>query len=714
MSAAQTQSVELKFIPVSKIVTEEGHNPRGEVKVDERLTELTNTVEDRGVRTPVLLRSRGDEFVIIAGERRWHAAIAAKLPTIPAVVEPETPDDDTPEARARRKVDAIVENLVRVDVDPLGLADTFGELRALGFNAKEIAARIGKRGDDGVAYVRRYLRVLELPLPLQAAVDAHAIPVKAVATLADLTAIRPELATLAAARVLTPPEDFDPADRLSWDDLKQRPIAVVSALYSEFGGDQPDDVYTIGETYRYDRFDLPELAVKHLTQIREAFGQTNSITLNDAAADHADALKALFADKKTRNQWHERARIIVGKDVASQIVTDWIANRAKEARAETRLRSETRRAAEERRAALVAAGRSDGTATDQPPAEGDSSDVDAPGADDSDSRDLAEEARLEREAIAARRLKAEAFNTQLGSAIVTRLASLRVDVRVVKILAGVDLDGRLADIAHCGARLCLPGWVEEKSTAGGATRRVYIEPKAECEKRAANWLSNAKKLGEVSGRAVSLIVLAVFADQHAVAQSYRSQFTIEPKAVPWADTTHDLIDELVLDVLGDELLGEKIADRRTLRAERRAAEEARAQSRAKLMEQVEAMDTVSDEDLSAMPALADDGFGRGYTGDWVERDRILRAVDAEVAARQLKREEATPFSEDEAKAALAHVLDQLGDGLGLDTLDEDQLNDVVTLAGGLDPRERAAVLAAVEQHRQQQDDEHADDVAVAA
>jgi ParB/RepB/Spo0J family partition protein len=704
MSAAQTPTIELEFIPVSKITIEDGHNPRGEVKIDEEFKEFANTVKELGVHTPVLTRRRGDEFVLIAGERRWRAAVAAKLATIPSVVYPESPEDDSRQARARRKQVAIVENFNRAAVDPLGLAGSFADLRDAGYSDKEIAAAIGKKGADGPAFVRKYLRLLELPNELQTAVDTKAIPVKAVAALADLAALHPELSTLAVQRVLSPPEDFDPADRLSWDDFTSRPIATVSAHFSVYGGGEPDGVYTIGENYSLDNFELPELANKHLEQIREAFGAITGITLNEKTAERAAALSALHRDNQ-RAEFGDVARIVVGHDLASQLVADQIADRAKEARAEIKRRKATKQAADERRAALAAGTRSDSAAAAT--GDGDAS-ADASTDEDDNPDRQAEDDRLRREADAERRRVAESFNEQLGAAVTTRLATLRADVRIVKILVAVDLDRFLGDIAYCGARLCLPGWYEEKSSSTDSRRaRVYIATKAKSAERAAAWLSNAEKIGEVCGRAVSLAVLATFADQYAVADSYRSPFVLKPAALPWADQTHDLIDDLVIDVLGETLLGEKVAERRRERAEQRAAREAQDEARTKLLKLVDDLDNVSDEDLAAMPALAIEAFGRGYDGDWVERDRILRTIDKQVATRRTTNDEQAEkaaddptLNEDESKAALARVLDRLGEGLGLDELDDAQLGKVAGIADDLEPAERDAVLAAIDHHRE--------------
>src|SRR4051812_15352152 len=59
---------DLRRIPLSSIVVEDGFNPRGNVADDADFRELVATVKQRGVLQPIRVRRRGDEHVLIAGE----------------------------------------------------------------------------------------------------------------------------------------------------------------------------------------------------------------------------------------------------------------------------------------------------------------------------------------------------------------------------------------------------------------------------------------------------------------------------------------------------------------------------------------------------------------------------------------------------------------------------------------------------------------------
>jgi ParB family chromosome partitioning protein len=102
------------------------------------LSELIASVREKGVLEPILVRSFDGRFQIIAGERRFRAAIEAGLDEIPCIVR-ETSDAETMEI-------ALIENLQRQDLTPFEEADG---LKALadrhGYTHEKMAARLGKK-----------------------------------------------------------------------------------------------------------------------------------------------------------------------------------------------------------------------------------------------------------------------------------------------------------------------------------------------------------------------------------------------------------------------------------------------------------------------------------------------------------------------------------------------------------------------------------------
>ena len=104
---------------------------------------LTASIQRRGVLQPVLVRRIGRDLVLVAGERRWRAAKAAGLRTIPAIVR----DDGADPLEL-----ALLENLQREHLDPLDEMEAVAELRErLGCSERELAHVTGRpRGGPGV------------------------------------------------------------------------------------------------------------------------------------------------------------------------------------------------------------------------------------------------------------------------------------------------------------------------------------------------------------------------------------------------------------------------------------------------------------------------------------------------------------------------------------------------------------------------------------
>lgn len=118
----------------------------------EALDELTNSIRERGVLQPLLVRRVGDDYELIAGERRLRAAGEAQLTEVPAIVM-DVPD------RAALEL-ALVENLLRQDLNAIEEAEGYRDLaEKFGLTQEEIAARIGKAR----ASVSNSLRLLSLP-----------------------------------------------------------------------------------------------------------------------------------------------------------------------------------------------------------------------------------------------------------------------------------------------------------------------------------------------------------------------------------------------------------------------------------------------------------------------------------------------------------------------------------------------------------------------
>jgi ParB/RepB/Spo0J family partition protein len=123
-----------------------------------RMSELIADVEARGILEPIIVRpSEGEGYEVVAGERRYRAAIAAGLTEVPVIVRV-----DMTEAEAREA--ALVENLLREDLD---IEDEARFIKAL-YDEKKSLRAVGDAIHKSYQYVNRRLKLLEDPAALLA------------------------------------------------------------------------------------------------------------------------------------------------------------------------------------------------------------------------------------------------------------------------------------------------------------------------------------------------------------------------------------------------------------------------------------------------------------------------------------------------------------------------------------------------------------------
>ncbi|WAJ45213.1 ParB/RepB/Spo0J family partition protein [Mycobacterium sp. Aquia_216] len=143
-------------------------NPRQPRQVfdDEALAELVHSIREFGLLQPIVVRAvtpspGGARYQIVMGERRWRAAQAAGLATLPAIVR-ETTDDNLLR-------DALLENIHRAQLNPLEEAAAYQQLLdEFGVTHDELASRIGRSRP----LITNMIRLLKLPIPVQRRVAA--------------------------------------------------------------------------------------------------------------------------------------------------------------------------------------------------------------------------------------------------------------------------------------------------------------------------------------------------------------------------------------------------------------------------------------------------------------------------------------------------------------------------------------------------------------
>ena len=121
----------------------------------ESLEELTNSIKERGIIQPLIVRksdNQDDKFELIAGERRWQAAQSAGLNEVPVVI---ISADNLKSLEM-----AIIENVQRKDLNPVEEAKSYKNLiENFGYDQEKVSKFIGKSR----THVSNCLRILSLP-----------------------------------------------------------------------------------------------------------------------------------------------------------------------------------------------------------------------------------------------------------------------------------------------------------------------------------------------------------------------------------------------------------------------------------------------------------------------------------------------------------------------------------------------------------------------
>ena len=117
------------------------------------LEELSLSIKNKGIITPITLRKNGKDYEIVAGERRWRAAKKANLKSIPAYTLNIKNNSEMMQV-------ALIENIQREDLNAIEEAEGYAILNSKhGLSHDEIANTIGKKRTT----ISNALRLLKLP-----------------------------------------------------------------------------------------------------------------------------------------------------------------------------------------------------------------------------------------------------------------------------------------------------------------------------------------------------------------------------------------------------------------------------------------------------------------------------------------------------------------------------------------------------------------------
>lgn len=152
------------------------HQPRIHFE-EEALEELALSIQEHGILQPLLVKKEGNEYQLIAGERRWRAAGKLGLKWVPCRIL---------EVEENQQLEiALLENIQRQDLSPLEEAKGYQTLlRAFSYTQETLAKKIGKSR----SHIANLMRLLQLPDHVQTMIEEKGLSLghaKAIATAND-------------------------------------------------------------------------------------------------------------------------------------------------------------------------------------------------------------------------------------------------------------------------------------------------------------------------------------------------------------------------------------------------------------------------------------------------------------------------------------------------------------------------------------------------
>ncbi len=144
----------VSFVQTSSIINN-SYQPRTHYDT-KKLQELKESIEEKGVLQPILVRRKDTGYEVIAGERRLRAAKLSKMEEIPVIIK------DVSDQEAL--VLALIENIQREDLNPVEEAEGYKRLiEEFNFTQESIASSVGKDRST----ISNLLRLLKLPSSIQ-------------------------------------------------------------------------------------------------------------------------------------------------------------------------------------------------------------------------------------------------------------------------------------------------------------------------------------------------------------------------------------------------------------------------------------------------------------------------------------------------------------------------------------------------------------------
>jgi len=140
----------VKYIKIHDIMPN-ANQPRKTFN-EEKIEELAASIKEHGIIQPIVVRKKSKGYEIVAGERRWRAAMKAELKQVPCLIR-ELDDE-------QNMLIAIIENMQREDLNPIEEAEGLHQMiETFGMTQEQVSKSVGKSRP----YITNSLRLLKLP-----------------------------------------------------------------------------------------------------------------------------------------------------------------------------------------------------------------------------------------------------------------------------------------------------------------------------------------------------------------------------------------------------------------------------------------------------------------------------------------------------------------------------------------------------------------------
>lgn len=150
LSVSISEEDRVRYIGIHEIMPN-ANQPR-KVFSEEKIEELANSIQEHGIIQPLVVRQRNSGYEIVAGERRWRAAMKAGLTELPCLIRELTDEQNM--------LIAIIENMQREDLNPIEEAEGLNQMvSTFGMTQDQVSKSVGKSRP----YIANALRLLKLP-----------------------------------------------------------------------------------------------------------------------------------------------------------------------------------------------------------------------------------------------------------------------------------------------------------------------------------------------------------------------------------------------------------------------------------------------------------------------------------------------------------------------------------------------------------------------